>query len=577
MGMAPPASQGGRIGGITYNGGPVMTGWVNVYVIWYGTFPSWSSTQTLVDYFIAHWGASHSYGVLRSYTGSNGRVAPELALAGESLDSGSRGTRLGDSDIQALVSTAITNGTFPSDTNGIYLVFIGQGVTVTSGLCADGGYCGYHDHETVNSADIKFGIVGSGNCTGGCGVPHLPNGNAYAEAMINTIAHEIAETVTDPDINAWGAGASLDEVGDKCNFNFSEQHNAPNGVPATAQVGDNYYFIQKLWTPTNGGGCYSGYSPPAAIVWQEGSGGQIGAWKMTDPNTVSSYLYYNTYPQGQTVVAVGDLFNDVNPDILSIDPSMTGPLMATELYPNGLTGFATLFDYADLVDWKIVAVADVNGDGFGDILWTNPSSGDTWLYLMQGSTTLNMQHLGAFLPWLPQGAADFDGNGTADILWVDNADNIYSIWQSLATGGTGDVPFNFPPAVDLGVPIVGAGDFNGNSRADVLKLRTSDNAMFVDLPIFSQANPSFYTSEYWLGVLPTYPNQVPYAPPFAGLVDPNRDGTSDFYVQMPGGLQIFTLGNWKTGDFAGFTIISNSQVFGDGDWTVVGTGGFSEN
>jgi hypothetical protein len=575
MGIAPPSSQGGRIGGITYNGGPVMTGRVNVYVIWYGSFPP--QTQTIVDYFIANWGASHSYGVLRSYTGSNGRVAPELALVGQSFDSGSRGSHLVDADVHALVANAILDNTFPADTNGIYLVFIGERISLVSAslggaLC--GSFCGYHGHQSVNAADLKFGIIGAGNC-GLCQVAYSPNGNPYAEAMVNVTAHEIAETVTDPDLNAWGAGASLDEVGDKCNFDMSEQHKAPNGVPATAQVGDNYYFIQKLWTPTNGGGCYSGYSPPAAVVWQEGPGGAVSAWKMKDQNTVGSYIYYNLSSSNQKVIAVGDFSNDIDPQILTIDVSNAGSVLMTELHADGSTSFATMFDDADVTGWKIVATSDFNGDGFGDLLWSNPSTGDTWLYLMQGTTTLNMQYLGAFLPWLPQGAADFDGDGVADILWVDNADQLYSIWTSAASGGTGNVRFNLPPPVGLGIPILGAADFNGNSRADVLKLRTSDDALFIDLPFFSNSDPTFYTQEYWLGFLPTYPG--PYTPPFAGLVDGNRDGTSDFYVQVPGGLQLFTLGNWKTGSLAGFTIAATSQVFGDGDWTVVGTGGFNEN
>ena len=170
MGMVPTASQSGRVGGITQGNGPVMTGRVNVYAIWYGSFPSWPQTESVVEYFIAHWGTSYSYETLHVYTGTNGRVDGELVLANKTVLSAYKGTSLVDSDIVAIVSDTIPN-TFPADPNGIYIVFLGQGISLNSGggyaLCGpgSGGYCGYHNHATISNTDIKFGIVGSGNCS----------------------------------------------------------------------------------------------------------------------------------------------------------------------------------------------------------------------------------------------------------------------------------------------------------------------------------------------------------------------------------------------------------------------------
>jgi hypothetical protein len=599
MGMALTSSQPGRIGGITYGGGPVMTGRVNVYVIYYGQFDSnFAKARSIVEYFISNWGASHSYGVLRSYTGSNGRVAPELALAGVWPDTSAPGATLSETDVQTVVTTAIQNNTFPSDPNGIYLVILGSNMSATLGsgnnLCSQ--FCGYHDRATLLGADLKYGLVGAGNCTT-CQIVSAPNGLLWAENIVNTMAHEIAETVTDPDGNAWGSQAKNDEVGDKCNFNFSERHNLPvnsngNVIQATAKVGLNYYTIQSLWTPTNGGGCYSGYSPPAAVVWQQGPGGTVGAWKMKDQNTVSSYLYYNV-PAGQNVIAVGDFSNGVDPQALTIGSSNNGPLTMWTLHGDGTADSTASLSSFDATQWKIVSTKDVNGDGFGDILFTNINTGETWLYLMQGSTVLSMQDLGIYLPWRPQGVADFNGDGLGDIFWVDSADQLYTYWlTSLPGGGPTKLQFDDPgqgtmSASYWGHPVgavLGVADFNGDSRADVLYYPVNwpglnDGVLFADfISTPFEQNNRFVAN-----------NILPDSPAFAGLVDVNRDGTSDIYLQTSAGLKFSTMGDWKSyppvygpatvGDpYTDFAVEATSAAFGDsGGWAVVGTGGFKEN
>jgi len=574
-----PSTQTVTTGGITYHNGPVMSGRVNVYVVWYGSFPSWSSTQSLVDYFIANWGASHSYATVRNYTDSSGaRVAPELALAGEFVDNPpSIGTNLTDSDVATYFSNAINkpSPTFPFDPNGIYLFIFGQHISF-QGFCAD---CAYHGSKTVygHSPDIKVAVIGAGNCSD-CGVPSSPNGNPYADATVNAISHEIAETVTDPYDNAWGTNQN--EIGDKCNFNFSEQHPTPNGGSATARVGANYYMIQKLWSPTNGGGCYSGYSPPAAIVWQQGAGGAVGAWKMQDANTVAAYLNYNV-AAGQNVIAVGDFSNGIDPQVLTIGSGNLGPVTMTTLHGDGTSSSAAVsgaFAQWNAMDNKIVATSDFNGDGFGDILATNPRTGDTSLYFMQGATVLNAQYIGSYLPWLPQGAADFNGDGLADILWVDNPDWLYGFWMTSASAGSASVGFTVWPLANISYPmsILGAADINGDSRAEVLYYPRSDGKMFADQFVLWTNPMDLWVEEGATGNLPYYPG--PYTPPFAGFVDVNRDGTADMYYQGKVGLRFDVMEDWKVGLYGFFWGTVSAPSFGDsGGWTVVGTGGFKEN
>jgi hypothetical protein len=583
--LMPPITVSNPTGAnISYSSaqGPIMAGRVNVYIVWYGSFPSWSSTQSLITYFISNWGASHSYGVLRSYADSTGaRVAPQLALAGQYIDgAASIGTSVSDSQIQTYINSALTAKPvpiFPVDSNGIYLFIVGTNISVSRGngsLCGDNsaGFCGYHSREGIagTTTTVKYALVGGASCFGcpSYGKPS-PNGNSFADATVNVIAHEAAEIVTDPYNNAWGTGES--EVGDLCNWDFSEQYHAPNGTYATAQVGANYYMIQKLWSPTNGGGCYSGYSPPAALIWQEGPGGQIGAWQMQDQGTISSYLYYPSIPTGQTVLAVGDFSNGIDPQLLTIGSS-PGPLTMWTLH-NDQTATAATFSALPFVDWysgsnNIVGTADVDGDGYGDILAVNPSQGDVWLYFMQGTTLKASQYIGNYLPWRPVATADVNGDGLADIVWVDATDQIYGVWTSYLSQGV--VKFAIWPTVRLNGTILAVGDLNGDARADVL-YKPIGNAMSADEFVFSGANLT--TRAISLGN-----PERPYIPPWAGLVDANRDGTLDLYAQTASGLNIVPTLSWKTSQSLGSNIVwgSRGPTFGDSGWQVVGIGGFKE-
>ena len=242
-----------RGNGITYHGGPVILGTTNVYYIWYGNWSGNSATTILTD-LAGNIGGSPYFNINTTYyNGSNTHVLNAVVFHGATFDSYSHGTSLSDSAIQAIVSGAISSGALPKDTNGVYFVLTSSDVTASSGFCTQ--YCGWHTHGTISGSDIKYSFVGNPDrCPSACEAQTKgPNGNAGADGMASIISHELEETVTDPDLNAWYDSRGAENA-DKCAWTFGTTYTS-NGALANMRLGSRDYLIQRNWVNASGGFC----------------------------------------------------------------------------------------------------------------------------------------------------------------------------------------------------------------------------------------------------------------------------------------------------------------------------------
>jgi Phosphate-induced protein 1 conserved region len=247
-----------RGNGITYHGGPVMLGTVKAYYIWYGNWAGNSATTILTD-FARSIGGSPYYNINTTYyNGSNVHLSNSVSYAGSTTDNYSRGTALTDSGVQAVVSSAISSGRLPKDTNGVYFVLTSQDVNETSGFCTQ--YCGWHTHASISGSDIKFSFVGNpARCPSACEAQSTgPNGNAGADGMASIIAHELEEAHTDPDLNAWYDNRGAENA-DKCAWTFGSTSTASNGASYNMTLGSRQYLIQQNWVNASGGYCAKSY------------------------------------------------------------------------------------------------------------------------------------------------------------------------------------------------------------------------------------------------------------------------------------------------------------------------------
>lgn len=161
---------------------------------------------------------------------SYGTPTGDFSVKGEYTDSYSQGKRLSDSRVQAVVSNAISNGHLPKGTNGIYFVLTSSDVSENSGFCSQ--YCGWRTDGTISGLDIKYAFVGNAyRCVNACAAQTVgPNGNAGVDGMVSVIAHELEESNTDPDLNAWYDSNGAEDA-DKCAWTFgSNQKQGSNGA-----------------------------------------------------------------------------------------------------------------------------------------------------------------------------------------------------------------------------------------------------------------------------------------------------------------------------------------------------------
>jgi hypothetical protein len=247
--------------GINFNGGAVMTAaTTNVYVIWYGTWTNTTKTSTIAD-FLGTIGTSPYYNINTTYTDKAGvKVKNSVTLAGTTTDAASQGTtNLSDAQIQTIVSTAITGGKLAKDTNGLYFVLTSADVTKSGFLTQ---YCGWHASATIGGTNIKYSFVGDptgaslANCAGQ--TTASPNGDPGADAMVSVIAHELEETVTDPNLNAWYDSRGR-ENGDKCAWTFGTTYAATGGGVANMKLGARDFLVQQNWLNASGGKCVLAY------------------------------------------------------------------------------------------------------------------------------------------------------------------------------------------------------------------------------------------------------------------------------------------------------------------------------
>src|ERR1700674_1351156 len=258
------SAEAATTNGISYHGGPVMrASSVHVYFIWYGNWTNGSKTsdsRTTVNLLNILFGPTRGIGssgyfkINTTYSDTVGHPTGNIALVASTTNNYGRGKKLADADVQSIVSSAISSGSLPKDANGLYFVLSSSDVNETSGFCTK--YCGWHTHNSIGGTDIKFAFVGnSDRCPASCEMQAVsPNRDSGADGMASVMAHEAAETVSDPDLNTWYDSAG-NENEDKCAWKFGPLTGVLGQGAYNQTFGTYNWLIQMNWENSRGGGC----------------------------------------------------------------------------------------------------------------------------------------------------------------------------------------------------------------------------------------------------------------------------------------------------------------------------------
>ncbi len=188
----------------------------------------------------------------------------------------------------------------------------------------------------------------------------------------------------------------------------------------------------------------------------QNTAGQLYEWNMNGAGAMTSGGYVYGGGLGDWKLrAVADINNDGFPDL--IFQNTAGQIYVWYLDGSGnpvnfITGSGlasgTQFLYGGgLGDWKIVACADVNGDGFPDLIFQN-NAGQIYVWLLDGSgnavnfatgtglkTGSGYLYSGGLGDWRVVACADVNNDGAVDLIFQNSAGQIYA-WFLDGTGNT---------------------------------------------------------------------------------------------------------------------------------------------
>jgi hypothetical protein len=120
--------------------------------------------------------------------------------------------------------------------------------------------------------------------------------------------------------------------------------------------------------------------------------------------------------------------------------------------------------------WKVQAMGDLDGDGFGDLVWRyivdgSPDTGVSYIWFTNGAGVTQVKKRGgAPLNWTLLGAADLNGDRAADMVYLA-PDNTLRVLMATANRTCANLSAGSVPD---GFRVLKFADFTGNGRGDLL-------------------------------------------------------------------------------------------------------------
>jgi hypothetical protein len=465
------AQASSPVGNMTYHGGPVQHAQKVFTIFWNPTVsPFPAGYQTTINQFVQDLNGTPYYAIASQYGDGVGNISTALTYGGTWLDLTNiiPNNPPTITDLETEVSRAMAANGWTGDANSYFQIY------TPSGYGTAAAYCGYHVNGSPAFGLILFPADHTGPGGGTC-FPAGPYPNTQVvDAAINTSAHEIMETLTDPLLNAWYYVSGSGEIGDLCNFMFGSR--APDGSDVV--LNGHRYLVQQEWSNAISG-CALSYTagpPPATTVLSPT--GRVStnlpafAW-----NTVSSatsyYLSVQTLSgtpviqQAYTSAVCGTSTCSVMPAV----PLSRGSYMWSVETRNGAGGGPVSSSLSFFVGSS--TPGDFDGDAKADLTVFRPSSAN-WYVLSSGTSYSTSSIVQWGLVDDKPEPGDYDGDGKTDPAVFRPSIGTWFILKS-STNYTTSMSLPWGVGTDIPVPA----DYDGDGKIDPAVYRPSTGQWFI--------------------------------------------------------------------------------------------------
>jgi hypothetical protein len=222
---------------MSYHGGPILPSVTVKAIFWGSSWPSYTGDKiTGLDKWYKYvgtpknGGGSKYFATVNEYNDAAGQqVGTAITYQGHVVDGTSAPKHPSTSAVLAEVCKEISSPT----AKAYYPVYIDQ-------PRGNANYCAYHSWGTCHGKAIEFGFFFKLDGDAGCDPQSTVSGQSQGlKAVANVTGHELSETRSDPNGNAW-YDSSGEENGDKCAWSF--------GGPFVTFLDGTHWKVQANWS-----------------------------------------------------------------------------------------------------------------------------------------------------------------------------------------------------------------------------------------------------------------------------------------------------------------------------------------